>query len=341
MDNESIDFVLTWVDGSDPAWLAERSKYEQPGSGMASGGANATCRYRDFGLLRYWFRAAEQFAPWFHRLYFVTCGQKPDWLKESHPKLRLVHHTDYIPAAHLPTFHSNTIELNLHRIPELSEHFVMFNDDVFLLRPTSPDFFFRNGCPRLPCDLGIPRWFGYSNISRVVLNNSGVLRRSLDVERLIWKHIWKFVDIRSLGLARAMKNLVSFAVNRIWIPSTFGHMTMPHLKSTLEELWRVQPDILERVSRSRFRTDECINHWLACAWNMVTGKFYPIHEQSLGEFTALNEKNLARVCEMIRRQSKPVICLNDDGSTQDVEACSQEAAHAFEAILPQKSSFEK
>ena len=25
---EKIDFVITWVDGSDPKWLAEKKKYE-------------------------------------------------------------------------------------------------------------------------------------------------------------------------------------------------------------------------------------------------------------------------------------------------------------------------
>jgi hypothetical protein len=25
---EKIDFVITWVDGSDPKWLAEKNKYE-------------------------------------------------------------------------------------------------------------------------------------------------------------------------------------------------------------------------------------------------------------------------------------------------------------------------
>ncbi len=87
--------------------------------------ANADCRYRDYGLLRYWFRSVERFAPWVNRMFFVTCGQKPEWLDENNPRLRLVNHADYIPAACLPTFQSNTIELNLHRIPDLSERFVL------------------------------------------------------------------------------------------------------------------------------------------------------------------------------------------------------------------------
>ena len=40
---------------------------------------------------------------------------------------------DYIPAECLPTFSANTIEMNVHRIPSLAEHFVFFNDDFFLL----------------------------------------------------------------------------------------------------------------------------------------------------------------------------------------------------------------
>ena len=57
---DKIDFVLPWVDGSDPCWLAEKRRYANAGEAMARGDedANADCRYRDCGLLRYWFRAA-------------------------------------------------------------------------------------------------------------------------------------------------------------------------------------------------------------------------------------------------------------------------------------------
>ena len=36
---EKIDFVLTWVDGSDPDWLAQRREY-QPGRGTDAGRAD-------------------------------------------------------------------------------------------------------------------------------------------------------------------------------------------------------------------------------------------------------------------------------------------------------------
>ncbi len=340
---DKIDFVLPWVDGSDPAWLAEKRRYENGGEAMALSDvdANADCRFRDCGLLKYWFRSVERFAPWVDKVFFVTCGQKPDWLDASNPKLRLVDHREYIPAEYLPTFHSNTIELNLHRIPELSERFVLFNDDVFLLRPVAPNHFFEKGLPKIPCDLGVPRWLGCSNISRIAVNNAGVLKIGLDVEKLVWRNIFKFADVRSLGVVRAAKNVLAMAVNRVYIPGTIGHLAHAHLKSTFEEVWRAQPRALERTSRSRFRTDDSVNQWLMSAWNMVSGRFFPVNEKRKGEFIVLTEQTLESACEAIRRRELPELCLNDKGVNTDPERCFAEVAKAFEAILPDKSSFEK
>ena len=53
----------------------------------------------------------------------------------------------FIPQKYLPTFNSHPIEWNFHRIKNLSEHFVYFNDDIFLLQPIEPTDFFRDGKP--------------------------------------------------------------------------------------------------------------------------------------------------------------------------------------------------
>ena len=339
---DKIDFVLLWVDGSDKEWLALKRQYQKSDIG-ASGDpeANGTCRYRDLGLLKYWFRAVERFAPWVNRVYFVTCGQKPDWLDESNPKLRLVNHKDYIPAEYLPTFQARTIELNLHRIADLSEQFVFFNDDMILLHPVEPGFFFKKGRPVIPCDLGIPNWLGYSNSSRIAINNCGVLKRNLDVNRLIWKNIGKYTDVGSLGFARAAKNLTCFAINRTYFPGTFGHLPSSHLKSTLDEIWRKNPALLDATSRCRFRSDTAINQWLSSAWNMVSGRFYPANEHRRGQHIMICRDNLAKICDIINRQSSPQICLSDHENTSDLERCFREISKAFDKLLPEKSSFEK
>ena len=66
----------------------------------------------------------EQYAPWVNKVYLVTNGTFPEWVNAECPKLVLVRHEDYIPEKFLPTFSSHTIELNMDKIPGLSEHFV-------------------------------------------------------------------------------------------------------------------------------------------------------------------------------------------------------------------------
>ena len=340
---QKIDFVLPWVDGNDKTWIALKRKYENADDCVTSNDpeASADCRYRDLGFLKYWFRGVERFAPWVNRVFFVTCGQKPDWLNESHPKLRLVNHSDYIPADYLPTFQANTIELNLHRIPDLSEQFVFFNDDTFLLQPVKPEFFFRKGVPVIPCDVGIPHWLGYNNISRMVINNSGVLNQTLDVEHLLRKNIRKFIDVRELGFKRATKNFLSIAINKIVIPGSFGHMPMAHLKSTFDEVWHTVPLIMDKTSRNRFRSDDCVNHWLVCAWDMVSGRFYPANEKRRGQQIILWSDNSSQTCDIITRQLFPQLCISDKVDTPNIEHYFSEVSKAFDKLLPEKSSFEK
>ena len=57
-------------------------------------------------------------------------------------KLRWITHKEFMPKEYLPTYNSAAIELNLHRIEGLSENYLYFNDDVYLIRDsqTSPVF---------------------------------------------------------------------------------------------------------------------------------------------------------------------------------------------------------
>lgn len=139
-----IDVVYTWVDGTDPAWIErKRTAIEQEtGEGMTEAAAE-DLRFIDHDELRYSLRSLEQYAPWIRHIYLVTDRQRPSWLVPDHPRLTVVDHRDIAPAGSaLPTFNSHAIEANLHRIEGLSEHFLYFNDDVFLSSPVGPELFF-------------------------------------------------------------------------------------------------------------------------------------------------------------------------------------------------------
>ena len=68
-----IDFVILWVDGNDPAWLAEKNIYQR----KKKGDSNTDNRYRDWNQLPYWFRAVEQFSPGVRQIPLVTWGHVP------------------------------------------------------------------------------------------------------------------------------------------------------------------------------------------------------------------------------------------------------------------------
>ena len=141
-----IDFVITWVDGNDPDWQKQKMEYSmQPDLSQKQDDRKE--RYRDWDLLRYWFRGVERFAPWVRRIHFVTWGHLPSWLNKEHPKLNIVNHKDFIPEKYLPTFNSHAIEWNMHRIPGLAENFVYFNDDMFLIKKVRPEQYFKNDLP--------------------------------------------------------------------------------------------------------------------------------------------------------------------------------------------------
>jgi len=46
-----IDFVITWVDGQDNAWRKQKAHYNH-----TEDEDDSNVRYRDWGLLRYYFR---------------------------------------------------------------------------------------------------------------------------------------------------------------------------------------------------------------------------------------------------------------------------------------------
>ena len=140
-----IDFVVPWLDSTDPIWQEQFMTYSRDTKGNKD-----SARFRNMDIFHYWFRAVEKYAPWVRKVFLITNGKFPDWINKNHPKLVLVKHEDYIPKEYLPTFNSRTIELNLHRIKGLSEHFVYFNDDFFLNAPVQPEYYFRKG---LPCDI--------------------------------------------------------------------------------------------------------------------------------------------------------------------------------------------
>lgn len=136
-----IDFVFPFVDASDPEW---RKQYDTffPKSFEST-------RFKDLGILEFLFRCLEVNAPWINKVYLLVSSesQVPKWVDKS--QVKIITHEQFIPKEYLPCFNSCTIEMFLHNIPDLEEHFIYGNDDMFLNCKTMPtDFFSESGTPR-------------------------------------------------------------------------------------------------------------------------------------------------------------------------------------------------
>lgn len=323
-----IDIVIIWVDGNDPNWQKDFIKYSPNNTGD-----KRINRFRDWGNLKYWFRGIEKFAPWVHKVHFITCGHYPDWINLNSCKLNFVKHSDYIPEEYLPTFNSHTIELNLHRIQGLSEQFIYFNDDIFLLAPIKKERFFKN---KIPCDMGVHTPMTCDAIGHITYNNMAAINWHFEKRHIIKNHFFKFFNFR-YG-----KELLKNIIIAPW-PQITGfinpHTANAFLKSTLDEVWKKERHLLHQTCLHKFRTNEDVSQYLFRFWQLASGQFYPINTRKDIAQIAITKNNLSEIKRIITHQAKDIICLHDEDYTE-FEFCKNEIIKYFEEILPDKSSFE-
>ena len=263
-----IDFVVTWVNMDDPEWQNEFAKYSGNSNNTKNGVSKA--RFRDYGFLKYWFRGIEKFAPWVRKIHFVTSGQKPEWLDENNPKIHLVNHKDFIPAEFLPTYNSVVIERYMYRIPGLSDHFVYFNDDFYIINHITPERFFKNG---LPCDIAVfdynPAW---SQWYVRIKNNIKIINRHFNKKEVMERWHDKWFD-KSYGSKARWNYLLRF-YNK-FITLRVPHNAQPYLKKTFEEVWAAAGKELTETSSNRFRALTDYTPELFRIWQICNGDFEP------------------------------------------------------------------
>ena len=327
---KDIDFVILWVDGNDPEWQKDKEKYAKEQDIKFN---RNNVRYRDWDTLKYWFRGIETYAPWVRKVHFVTCGHVPSWLDLNHPKLNFVKHSDYIPSEYLPTFSANPIELNLHRIDNLAEQFVFFNDDMFLTAPVRPEDFFREG---LPCDSAIRNIPAISKFGHIDLNALIIIDKHFNYLQQLRKNPSKYLNWRY-----GLQNLRFLCLSPWPIYCGFKntHTAFSYLKSTLAEVWEKEADALHQTCLRKFRDERDVNQYVFRYWQLAKGTFMP-RSYSFSQQYCISDSVLDNILSDIRSRKHKVLCLNDNEGIADIEPIKQKIIGAFESFFPEKSSFE-
>lgn len=325
---KKIDFVIDWVDDSDPDWNAERRKYK------TFDGDNRSVRYRDWNLLKYWFRSVEKNAPWVNKIYFVTYGHLPNWLDTTNPKIKVIKHSDYIPEEYLPTFNSNTIELLINRIPNLSKCFVFFNDDFYINAPVKiSDFFNKDG---IPYDSGIlsPQLPKQNSITHITTNNLEIINKYFSRDNVI-NNIPKFFNFKY-----GKQNIKTIATLPWHILLGFHdlHIPISFRKETFEYVWNLEEENLKNTLKNKFRSNEDYNIWLFRYFQLMQGQFVP-RKPSFGKYYDIGDNN-RNIIDDVKHGKHQLVVINDQ-EVENFEARKQELNEAFQERYPQKSEFEK
>lgn len=147
-----IDIVLPWVDGNDPGLKAERLSYMNGGDEALHEDIAGNSRYTSLGEIRYCIASINIFAPFIRKIFIVTDRQDPQldgylagMFPEGYIPMEIVDHKVIFRGyeEYLPVFNSRAIETMIWRIPGLSEHFILMNDDFLFKGKASESDFFR------------------------------------------------------------------------------------------------------------------------------------------------------------------------------------------------------
>ena len=308
-----IDMVFSWVDGSDPEFRARRAA--QMSEHVVGEGDEAEARIRQIDELKYALRSVNMFAPWVRRIFIATDSVLPAWLAE-HPKITIVRATEHFsdPAA-LPTYNSHAIESQLQNIPQLAEHFLYSNDDMFFGRPLKASMFFSPGGVTRFIEAKTRIGLGANDPTRSGFENAARVNRELLFERfgqVITRHL--------------------------------EHTAVPLRKSVLREMEREFPGEFARTQASAFRssTDISVTNSFYHYYALLTGRAVQQEKAKVLYVNTTTREGLDLLPELRRKRRNHFFCLNDS-SFPEVSAAerAERVTDFLERYFPIPAPWEK
>ncbi|MDP8032885.1 stealth conserved region 3 domain-containing protein [Pasteurella atlantica] len=340
-----IDFVLPWVNPMDKEWQKSKEFYSKQVNKDIEG---SSARYRDMETLKYVLRSIEQNCPWYNKIYLITEGHYPEWLDLESDKLVLVSHSKlYFDKSHLPTFNSNSIEMNLLNIPNLSDYFVYLNDDLFIMKQTDISRFFVDG---KVVDFLSHGWFArnelFDKIKPIgvwgysVRKTLNLINKELGVGHLEYKHLFD----KSYSIKEKISNFLMKYVYKKALRISHWHYAQPYTKKTLEKVYeRFSSQMLE-TSTHKFRTKDDIMPYIYRYWHLLSGDFYPKNcNDAYKNISPVSLESLNDIISGIESDENiRFTCFNDNLklSEDEYNKIKERLQEYLEEKFPQKASFE-
>ena len=217
---ETFDIVISYVKPNDLNWVKLYKQYKDDGSEPYK-----EKRFRDTSFLKYVLRSIDKYIEFINNVFLVVQSesQVPEWINRE--TVKVVLHEEFIPKEFLPTFNCNTIEMFMYRIPNLSEKFVYFNDDMLINKTCKYTTFFNEELCNLHSEKQTEN-VGKNTCYNCQLNGTRIVNRILNIDEC--ENVWY----------------------------KFPHTVTPLLKTKCEELFSlIGMEIYDSITRFR----ECKN----------------------------------------------------------------------------------
>ena len=276
-NNFKIDAVIAWVDGNDENHRKKLAQYVEDKSLMGKKGF--LTRFNEVNEIEYCIRSIRKFAPYVDNIFIVTDDQTPSFLKERKSEFEDVFVVDHKVIfkgyeQYLPTFNCFPIETLLYKIPDLAEHFIYFNDDMFLINETKPtDFFTEEGYPVLRGNWAEMEKRGFKDF----LQSIGLKKKR--ISKITYKKAHEN-SAKILGLKKYLK---------------LNHTPFPIRKSVFENYFNQNDDVLKNNIMHRFRVPTLFMVQAHAAHLEIMNKTYQLdNDYSLIQFGS-TEKSLRHI----------------------------------------------
>ena len=308
----SIDAVITWVDGSD-------QKYKKKIEKHLTTSTNYKKQYLHVNEIEYCVKSILKFAPFVRRIFIVTDNQKPSFngledLIVSN-KVKVVDHKEIFKGyeKYLPTFNIRSIDAVLHRIEDLSEMFVYFNDDVFLVdKIHEEDWFVKN---------------------KAVLMGKWAKSYSINPIKVLSGKLKKTLDLRPSFNASQSKAANISGFKKEYFKSY--HTARPQIKSVIKEFYHKNPKYLTDQIKYRFRNYNQYMPYSLC-WHLLIKENRAIIKgvKELKEVKQTQKINANQIISILEKldNTKEVKYLN----IQDLNYASKDVLLIFDKWMKKK-----
>ena len=245
---EKIDAVITWVDGSEPNYQRKLKEH-------LSNNDRIKRQYLQANEINLCVASIVKYAPFIRKIFIVTDKQSPNLDSVKHiiskEKIEIVDHEEIFRdnIEFLPTFNIRSIDALLFKIKDLSEKFIYFNDDMFLVKKTNPEDWFVG--------------------DKAVLTGNWVKTYNKKPIKIISQKIKSFFNMRPSFNASQSKAANIAGFNSKYFKSY--HCGRPQIKSVIKDFYNKNPEKLVDQIKYKFRDDRQYMPYSLC-WHLLIKK---------------------------------------------------------------------